>query len=406
MNCGTLSAEATELRNNPNPPRTPARDTDQVDKGIAEIDTVAGEGSYNYRIVLVTDTELPRVPSYKRFRFNCEVIDRSKPAYCVYFVRDWANNVTIDTLRYDPPSLTLAPDVVRFGERPLNSPDTISVTITNSGVTPLIITSTTLEIGQRYTLLDAVAAPGITLNPGQPHTLKVVYHADEETQNVETDLDTDTVIVALDCGEWHIPLSGVASQALIEVEDYNAGYVDPGVTTCKSGGLKITNNGSDTLVITGFTGLAGTNFSVSPAGLTALPYTIYPKATYQMKDVCYQRIDAGTDSIVVTFSSNAAGPKPTSIWKARTTITSVTEFTEDEVSISMSTNTVTVSWKGAGVSRILVSDLQGRIVSDAEIPLGSESATVALPAHAPRLAWICLISSDGLVIHRAQVGLW
>ncbi len=399
MNCGTLSAEATELRNNPNPPRTPARDTDQVDKGIAEIDTVAGEGSYNYRIVLVTDTELPRVPSYKRFRFNCEVIDRSKPAYCVYFVRDWANNVTIDTLRYDPPSLTLAPDVVRFGERPLNSPDTISVTITNSGVTPLIITSTTLEIGQRYTLLDAVAAPGITLSPGQLHTLKVVYSADEETQNVETDLDTDTIIVALACGNWHVPVSGVASQALIEIEDYNAGYIDPGVTTCKSGGLKITNNGSDTLVITGFTGLAGTNFSVSPAGLTALPYTIYPKATYQMKDVCYQRIDAGTDSIVVTFSSNAAGPKPTSIWKARTTITSVTEFTEDEVSISMSTNTVTVSWKGAGVSRITVTDVSGRSIAEASVNEQLHRASLEINSVAHQALIIVLYDREGTPLY-------
>lgn len=405
MNCGTFSGEATELRNIPDPPRATPHDSDQVETGIAEIDTVIGQGSYNYILKLTLGDDLPRFPSFKRVTFRFEVVDMTKPAYCVYYVRDWANNYTYDTISYTPSTLALTPDVVRFSERRLNEPDTIDVSISNTGTSPLLITSTRLKKGLHYTLLNRIATPGRTIGTGQTEVIKVVYLADRETNDVRSDFDLDTMLVGAECGTWKIALSGVASRSLIEIEDYNAGYVDPGVLTCKSGGLMITNNGSDTLVITGFTGIANTKFSVSPAGLTALPYVIFPKSSYRMKDVCYQRMDEGTDSITVTFQSNASGPKPTSIWKARTTVTSVEEDAPTAFNITATAGTITASWQGAGVSRMIVSDLQGRKLGEIAVPNGESKSSVNSSSFSSQMIIVALVNDEGSTLYSSKLRL-
>lgn len=405
MNCGTFSGEATELRNIPDPPRATPHDTDQVETGIAEIDTVAGQQSYNYILQIASGDDLPRFPSFKRVTFRFEVIDLSKPAYCVFYVRDWANNYTYDTISYTPSTLALTPDVVRFSERRLNEPDTIDVNISNTGTSPLLITSTTLTQGLHYTLLNGISTPGRTIGAGQTEVIKVVYLADRETNDVRSDFDLDTLLVGAECGTWKIALSGVASRSLIEIEDYNAGLVDPGVLTCKSGGLLITNTGSDTLIITGFTGITNSKFSVSPAALTALPYVIYPKSSYRMTDVCYQRMDEGTDSITVTFQSNAVGPKPTSIWKARTTVTSVEEDAPSAFNITTTTGTITASWQGAGVTRMIVSDLQGRKLGDVAVSDGASNCELNSFAFSSQMIIVALVNDEGSTLYSSKLRL-
>ncbi|MBU3678238.1 MAG: T9SS type A sorting domain-containing protein [Candidatus Kapabacteria bacterium] len=100
--CGGFRFEATELRNIPDPPRATPQAGDQVESGIASIDTVPGMRSTNYRIVLVTDQMFPNQSPYKKFTYEWTVIDGRRPARAVYAVSDFAGNKTIDSLIYTP----------------------------------------------------------------------------------------------------------------------------------------------------------------------------------------------------------------------------------------------------------------------------------------------------------------
>lgn len=399
--CGDATYEATELRNIPDPPMATPRDSDQVESGIAEIDTVFGANSYNYMLRLVTDTVLPKAPSYKRFTFRWDVIDRSRDAYCVFYVKDWYGNMAYDTVTYTANQLELSSDTMAFGEQLPGSKDTMEVRILNPELVPIRLLETKLAINSYYRIIAGAIPPDIELAPNATHTIKVEYDAQRETNNVEEDFDLDTLIIRTTCGDYRLFVSGVASQAVIDVENYSAGYVAPGELTCKSGGLRISNLGSDTLVVTGFSGFTNSNFSVSPAALTALPYVILPQQFYMMRDVCYLRTDQGKDSIVVTFASNAATRKPTSTWTARTTITSVEDNENLLASISITHGTVFATWQGASVSRIVIHDVTGQSIAIADVASGAERVSVDLPSLAHQQVFVSLLDMNGTVLHHS-----
>lgn len=118
--CGSFRCTATELRNIPDPPLTMPNPNDQVETGLASIDTTVATRPQNYRLRLVTDQRFPIGQPYKRFDFDWLVIDKSKNAFVIYSVRDFAGNVTTDTLSYRVASTidTAAPAVERLVSRP------------------------------------------------------------------------------------------------------------------------------------------------------------------------------------------------------------------------------------------------------------------------------------------------
>lgn len=101
--CGTWSMEATELRNIPDPPLAITADTNQVETGIAKIDTVSGSSTDNYILELITSQTFPENPVYTRFQYRWTVVDNLKDARAEYFVEDFAGNRVLDTLVYDAP---------------------------------------------------------------------------------------------------------------------------------------------------------------------------------------------------------------------------------------------------------------------------------------------------------------
>lgn len=92
----SYSFTATELRNG----GPKAGDTTQIDKGLAVIDTVSGAGSVNFRLVGPSTKSMYRSYRLTTAAYKWEVIDPTKDARCVYFVQDWADNRTIDSLTY------------------------------------------------------------------------------------------------------------------------------------------------------------------------------------------------------------------------------------------------------------------------------------------------------------------
>jgi len=316
--CGDYAYTATEFRNIPDPPLAEPRDSDQVETGVAIIDFMPEDGgpvlkSYNYRIVIPANYEqpLPRDPSYREVKFLLEVIDKSKDARAEFYVQDWADNFTYDTVEYFAPKLSFTPDPLRFGEVRLGTSKQLDLSITNIGDGPVMLTDATIEAGDYFKVVNGDVPPNVTLDPGQSHVFTIEYTGTRETADIRSDFDLDTLVVTADCGETRIGLEGVAGIPCIVVEDFRAGTLGVGDTRCKAGGLRVRNPGSDTLVITAINGYNGTNFTVT--NLTpALPIRILPKGEVFVETICYSRNSVGTDSIDVTFSSNADGPFCTS----------------------------------------------------------------------------------------------
>lgn len=316
--CGDFTYRATELRNIPDPPVAEPVDTDQVETGVAVIDTVPGSNSYNYRLVLVTSQDMPRDPSWKVFDFRWEVIDKSKDAYAEFFVQDWADNFTYDTIRYFADKLLFTPNPLKFGKIRLGANKQLDLKVTNMSDGPVDLTEAKLQVGTYFTIGQFPIPPIQTLQPGASWIFKIVYDGRRETSDVTKDFDLDSLIIKTSCSQFRIGLEGVAAIPRIQVADFNAGTVGVGEERCKAGGLKIQNPGSDTLVVSSMAGYAGQNFTVSTPTVPPIPFRIPPKGEVLLEKICYQRNSVGVDSIDVTFGNNGEGPDSISIWEGKT----------------------------------------------------------------------------------------
>ncbi|MBI2794780.1 MAG: choice-of-anchor D domain-containing protein [Ignavibacteria bacterium] len=316
--CGDFTYRATELRNIPDPPVPEPIDTDQVETGVAVIDTVPGSNSYNYRLVLITSQDMPRDPSWKVFDFRWEVIDKSKDAYAEFFVQDWADNFTYDTIRYFADKLLFTPNPLKFGKIRLGTNKQLDLTVKNISDGSVKLTEALLEVGTYFMIAEFPIPPAVTLQPGASWTFKIVYDGRRETSDVTKDFDLDSLVIKTTCGQFKIGLEGVAAIPRIRVADFNAGTVGIGEERCKTGGLRIQNPGSDTLIVSSMTGYAGQNFTVSSPTIPRIPFTIPPKGEVFLEKICYERSSVGSDSIDVTFGNNGDGPDSISTWVGKT----------------------------------------------------------------------------------------
>ncbi|MBN9400784.1 MAG: choice-of-anchor D domain-containing protein ['Candidatus Kapabacteria' thiocyanatum] len=321
--CGDYSYEVTELRNIPDPPRTPSHDSDQVETGISEIDFNPDPAavSTNYRIVLETDTQFPRSPSYKRFRFRLEVIDKSKDAVAYLYFRDYADNLSYDTVYYYADKISITPNPVDMGRIRVGTSQQQNIVIKNTSSGPVTLTSAILKSATDFVITaGAITGAPVVLQAGEEHTLTVTYTANTETTKYDepnADWDIDTVLVKTQCSEFKIGARGMGVQPVIAVEDFDAGVRSLDEEFCKSGGLEIKNLGTEPLVITGFSNV-GSNFTTSTPLNPPLPHTIAPKSSQMFTNVCYKRGTVGSDNIDVIINSNAATGDSISNWIGRT----------------------------------------------------------------------------------------
>lgn len=315
--CGDYEYVATELRNIPNPPVNPPKDSDQVETGIAEIDFVIGSASTNYRIVL-TQTEFNRDPKTTRTTFRLEVIDKSQPAYAEFYVSDYADNRTYDTVSYTPDRITFSPNPIDFGKRRVGDKPTLDVVIRNDQPAPVDLSELRLLVGGPYTITAGAIPPTVTIPSGGTHTVTIEYDASRDSSTAPIGKDLDTMFVKTTCSEFKLPITGFAVEPIIAVDDWDAGTVDVNQRECLGTGLRIRNLGSETLVITSIAGDAGTNFTLSNPTTPPLPISIPPKGQVLLQQICYQRADVGTDDIDVTFTTNATKGDSVSKWKGQT----------------------------------------------------------------------------------------
>lgn len=404
--CGTFICEVSELRNIPNPPRSVPVESDQIETGIALIDTMPGAGNVNYRLELVTDQSFPRVTSYKKFKYTLKVINPNLDARCVYFVRDWAGNQTVDTCEYSATQIQVDQQVVDFGKTRLQSKVEKDVVVRNSLIPGLVIKACSLKRAALFAIVQSSSSLPAVLQAGDSLVITLRYDAAEETTDLTRDFDLDTLVVSSTCADTRVPVRGITAEPRITVEDYDAGVVLPSELVCKSGGLRVTNPGSDTLVITRVTGLAGTNFSLTPAALTALPYVIPPGSFYQVQDLCYRRTDQGSDSIQVEFISNAEGPKVYSIWRGSTVTTSVDdESTLSSFIVTSTVDGVRVSWSVVDVASVRITTIRGDELASVSVASDLRTIVLQTKSAAQQAAVVTLIDSRGAVVGHRKVML-
>lgn len=400
--CQTFIGEATEYRNDPNPPEQFPRDSAQVETGIAWIDTLSGSGSFNVRLTVITDSVLPREPSYKSVVYRIDVVDATKDAYCVYYVQDWADNVTLDTIHYTAPVLRTTPTVIDFGDQLVGSRTQRSAWITNTCAVRVRIDSVTLAKGWYFEVTFVSVQLPYYLDPEDSISVGIVYRADRETELITADFDTDTLLIHTECRRFHLNIKGVTAEPRITVEDFDAGVVEVGTMTCKYGGLKISSYGTDTVVISNITSNNWGHFTLSPSALQSLPVIILPGQTHYLKDVCYQRFDDGIDSTIVYIRSNARTTKDTSIWTGRTPLTGINESDTQTFRTDILDGQIHVAWKGASVTRIAVWDITGRLVRDVFIDANHTDTTLNSTLRSNQTVLIVFYGADGLPLYTAK----
>ncbi|MFM8770847.1 MAG: hypothetical protein ACKOE4_02320 [Candidatus Kapaibacterium sp.] len=367
--CGDYALEATELRNIPDPPKAQPNDADQVESGIAKIDSVAGRGSFNYRLALITGQVVPQSPSYKRFRYEWQVIDKSKDARVVYYVADFNSNAAIDSCIYVADKVVATPNALNFGKLRLGSNKTTTLTLKNNQSADIILTSAKIKAGALFKLTSGTIADGkpLTIPEGGSTTFDIQYLGTRETTDTQKDWDRDTLTITTACGQLRYDLTGVAAIPRIKVADFSAGTRDTTQKFCS--GLRIENPGSDTLRITSITGYENSPFSL-PTGYTPrLPIIVLPKDSVELRPVCFRSVILEEAKREVTFSSNADGPDSVSTWTGSTLPSSVQTGEPgvvcDNLSISTLGRAATLNLQpDQSAGQLTVYDLRGGVVCE------------------------------------------
>lgn len=328
--CGDYHYTATELRNDPIVPTNPPHDSDQVETGISTVEFDASVPATNYRIVLITDQTFPRVPSYKTFAFRVEVIDRSRDAFAIIRVSDFGtnsfdghNNYALDTLRYTAELLAVDPPVLSFGKRRVGSRYLLDFVLMNNDPNSIAVNALRLSNNSLFKLTSEPTLPRVIAS-GTSISYTLEYNASHDSTTSPVGRDRDTLIITTRCGEFRLPAIGFAVEPRIKVADFDAGSTGPNELHC--GTLRIENDGSDTLTINDIQGYQGSNFSLSNPYEPVLPFKVSPRADtgngnfingfVLLERVCYQSVDAASESIDVTFNSNAVSGDSSSNWKA------------------------------------------------------------------------------------------
>ncbi len=242
--CGDVQVIATEQRN--------GRQTDefpQIDQGIALIELDPTFLS-NFSLSLLTR---PRVQPHKkegRFEFTLNVVDKLRDGWAAYSVTDRAGNRIVDTVWYTTTGESVVTDrpvldygTVRKGEK---ARDTI--VLHNTGINLLTIDEIYLKSNnRRLFLLDALPSK-IVIPPGQTFNVPIEY----QPLRASNQSDRDSLFASTYCNTF--PLAelrgrGIIAQAITEDIDFGEVYLDE--TVCLDEGIRVCNNGEDTLVVTG-----------------------------------------------------------------------------------------------------------------------------------------------------------
>ncbi len=355
--CGVWNYVATEVRNLPDPPNAIPRETDQIDRGIASVGFMDLPAPVNVRLVLVTDQSFPSAPSYKSFTFSISLVDPSKEGRAILVVRDFANNLRIDTVNIRPAAPAVSSARVDYGIVRAGTRERRTVAVRNTSAQPMVITDMRVRGNGPFAIANPPALP-YTIPPSGTFDVQLDYAPVRGT----TAEDHAALVVESQCGNTTSEIRGVVGLALLDVEDWAVGDVRADERVCKPDGLRIVNNGNMPVTITGFD-IGNPSVTLSTPTVPPLPIEVLPGAEIHVQDLCYGRTTVGKDTASVRVQSDAQGDDLTCVVTGRV-VTSIDEHSDviaPWVRYVAASETLDVTCDD-GRARIVVVDVRGRLL--------------------------------------------
>jgi hypothetical protein len=309
--CGTFYVNATEKRNGKadDNPR-------QVDQGVRTIELL--DGSINYNLTITNPDPFVDYPPVYTADFVLEVKDKSQDAFAVFSVTDNYGNFSIDSVSYEADKISLDPSKIAFGSIRLGTSKLMTAVLSNVGDSIVTIKSIKLEKGKEYKIISGGAPPEFDIPPGGTHNIVIEYTPINESLDPKYE-DKDSLLIVTRCDTSNYYIHGRAVFPRIAVEDWNAGSVVVNKKVCKDvqtgTGLKIWNEGTDELIITGIKGVV-LPFTTTPSNIN-FPIKIAAGGDYFLSTPCFSPPATQQYSIDVTFESNAGSGDSVSNWMGR-----------------------------------------------------------------------------------------
>lgn len=388
VDCGIYEFEAAELRNLPDPPNMEPNSRDQVDRGIASISITGSPSSVNARLILVTDNQFPKDPSYKRFRFRIEPIDPSRRAIAYVWIRDWADNVLSRELIIDPPVPTTSESDIAVSIR-VNTTDERVVTIKNETNVPQVIASITINGSERFVITDGGTTGAVTLSPGESRTITVEYQPDLSSEFS----DRAQLTIASACGSSTVDLAGTGLVGRVTTEDWANVETDVTETICKAGGFEVENTGTASVTITGFAS-DNPNVTIASDIDAANPYQLDPGAKVAVTELCYGRADVGTDIANVTVQVDADDGDVVCEVSAKTSDKSVSVDEEELARLNVRYSAQTHSITFNDHRECIVVDIDGRVIAQTQ----AGTQLVRMPAMASGVVFVVFEQAPQTVV--------
>lgn len=295
-NCGFYNYTIFEQRNAVNDP------VPQLDQGIRTIYMIK-EKSYNFNYQLVKPEKF--IPEFgideQKITIQVNNLDSNAKAY--FIITDRAGNTTIDSIIYIAPVLKQNP-LVDFGKNRLNNQKEIKHFISNRGEIPFNINDIKLKKHETFkiSIQDNISFP-YTLLPGDSIEVKITYNPTKEV------IDLDSLIITTDCKIYKSVLTGEGVAPKISVADWDVGSIEVGKKVCyeqvTGEGIRISNDGSDTLIIFGVSDITKP-FSVENPRPN-FPFQIAPGKIVYFESLCFEPLDTGSYSADLIFISNNIG---------------------------------------------------------------------------------------------------
>lgn len=303
--CGEYSIRFTEKRN--------GKDYDdpmQIDQGVVEKPKLL-DPSFNFTEPIFSNPYAYYPPTYDN-SFNINVIDKSQDAMALVAVIDRAGNMALEKIEYFADKFQATPQNISFSEVRVGTSKIIEFELKNIGSATIDISSLELLLGQHFKITNLDELPQ-SLSKDSTIIVKIEYSPTRESKD-KYDLDVDSLIISTKCHRFAYQIDGRGVIPKIDVSDWDAGSVFVGDEKCMENGIKISNVGSETITINGYSWeLQSNSFEIRQPISPNFPITIAPSEYVYLKTVCFKPLVPSLFNDKIVFETNAVEGKSYSI---------------------------------------------------------------------------------------------
>lgn len=290
-NCGNFIIQAYDKTSN--------------DYGISKI-ILIDYSSDNFELTLKNPEDFIPNSKIAEQEFYLDVIDRSQPATAVYAVLDRAGNITYDTVSSVSETASFSEEEFDFGKIRVLEKKTGTLTFQNTSPVAMIVNDVSLKDGGVFSI-NTIETP-FTLKPDSSISINIAY---EPISEAGEQVDSDSLIIISECGEYSAAMKGLGIMSHISVQNYNFGddieiHTSKCLEEINQEGFEIKNTGTAVLTVSGMNGIEPP-FVLTEPTTPELPADIQPGESIYIKSICFVPDDTLEHSIEVIIESNAGG---------------------------------------------------------------------------------------------------